>query len=115
MGRTLPAECEHGRIFDWGDFGGEDSQPESCPDCDVQRVLLRERVGSGDRPTHTEFPDGAVLAVARVLCDQPGVTTGDREEATWILSALRKAGWELQRSPVVGAPGQGQEDGQDGR
>jgi hypothetical protein len=29
----MPSECEHGRIFDWGDFGGEDSQPEDCLDC----------------------------------------------------------------------------------
>jgi hypothetical protein len=28
MGRTLPTECVHGRVLDWGDFG--DDQPEGC-------------------------------------------------------------------------------------
>lgn len=35
MGRMMPVECEHGRILDWGDFGGEDSKPETCETCEA--------------------------------------------------------------------------------
>lgn len=38
MGRTLPTECEHGTIVDWGDFGPcidgcEREHPEYVDDC----------------------------------------------------------------------------------
>lgn len=36
MGRIIPAECEHGRIFDWGDFGDENSKPERCKECEAR-------------------------------------------------------------------------------
>lgn len=41
MGRQLPAECPHGYIFDWGDFGCQEltcygtcalCPPERCPE-----------------------------------------------------------------------------------
>jgi hypothetical protein len=39
--RTLPTECQHGRIIDWGDFGpssGERDDPcEPCPDCEEDK------------------------------------------------------------------------------
>ena len=34
MGRLMPMECEHGKVYDWGDFGGDDAEPEPCPACD---------------------------------------------------------------------------------
>ncbi len=38
MGRTMPTECKHGVVIDWGDFG-------PCVDgCD------REHLGSDDCP-----------------------------------------------------------------
>lgn len=35
MGRTLPTECKHGHVWDWGDFGGcnHDDWDESCRYC----------------------------------------------------------------------------------
>lgn len=31
MGRTLPGQCIHGYIYDWGDFGvSKHSMPEKC-------------------------------------------------------------------------------------
>ena len=30
MSRILPSECDHGTIYDWGDFGGPDTKPEVC-------------------------------------------------------------------------------------
>lgn len=32
-GRTLPTECKHGRIIDWGDFAPGDRTEPYCPDC----------------------------------------------------------------------------------
>jgi hypothetical protein len=34
----MPSECRHGKIFDWGDFGGEDFAPETCDECDDSSV-----------------------------------------------------------------------------
>lgn len=31
MGRTMPTECEHGNVIDWGDFG---PHPDGCPGMD---------------------------------------------------------------------------------
>ena len=40
MGRTLPTECEHGTVIDWGDFGPEDGDaPPPCPDCTPMVVV----------------------------------------------------------------------------
>lgn len=35
MGRIMPSYCEHDRVFDWGDFGGDDPI-ELCPDCETR-------------------------------------------------------------------------------
>lgn len=48
MGRAMPVECEHGKILDWGDFGGDDAVPEPCDTCDnppkpVGRILWNVR------------------------------------------------------------------------
>lgn len=40
MGRTMPTECEHGKILDWGDFGGPDSTPQDCDECERKRQLM---------------------------------------------------------------------------
>jgi len=34
-GRMMSSECEHGRTWDWGDFGAEDdsSKPQLCSKC----------------------------------------------------------------------------------
>lgn len=46
MSRTMPTECEHGEIVDWGDFGPcqgdcdhDDDCPnfQDCPDCTKER------------------------------------------------------------------------------
>lgn len=39
-GRTMPTECRHGRIIDWGDFGPDD--PEHCPDCESRSTTHSE-------------------------------------------------------------------------
>jgi len=49
MGRTMPTECRHGVVIDWGDFGpcvdgcdrehpDTDECPnfQECPDCQVE-------------------------------------------------------------------------------
>jgi hypothetical protein len=35
VSRQLPSECEHGKVYDWGGFGGDDesSPPEFCGEC----------------------------------------------------------------------------------
>jgi hypothetical protein len=44
MSRTLPFECEHGRITDWGDFGPDPDDgsvgAESCEECEVPAELF---------------------------------------------------------------------------
>jgi hypothetical protein len=42
MGRTMPIECEHGTVIDWGDFGPEDGPEPTCPEC--------EKRWTADRP-----------------------------------------------------------------
>lgn len=32
MSRTMPTECDHGAVIDWGDFGPADQRPEFCPE-----------------------------------------------------------------------------------
>ena len=39
MSRLMPTECEHGRIRDWGDFGGHDPKPQPCDVCDARPTL----------------------------------------------------------------------------
>lgn len=53
MSRTMPSECPHGYIYDWGDFGCDDctygpkcpdgphNQPEHCPDGCNDPVLVQ--------------------------------------------------------------------------
>ena len=47
MSRTMPTECEHGEIIDWGDFGpcqgdcdheGDCPNFPDCPDCMETRM-----------------------------------------------------------------------------
>lgn len=34
MGRTMPTDCEHGGVMDWGDFGNEGRPYDGlCPKC----------------------------------------------------------------------------------
>lgn len=43
MSRTLPSECEHGVIVDWGDFGPRPGVAHPvCPECEAKpkRVLV---------------------------------------------------------------------------
>lgn len=35
MGRTMPTECPHGKVVDWGDFG-DDWEPQACDACDAR-------------------------------------------------------------------------------
>lgn len=35
MGRSIPTECPHGKIIDWGDFGPDDGLTEGCDVCDI--------------------------------------------------------------------------------
>lgn len=39
MGRTMPTECPHGKVVDWGDFGGHDPKPQPCDVCDARPTL----------------------------------------------------------------------------
>jgi hypothetical protein len=40
MGRTMPTECEHGNVIDWGDFGPEDGPLPECPECEDRSALV---------------------------------------------------------------------------
>lgn len=52
MGRTMPVECDHGVIFDWGDFGPDpdDSSAgvEECPQCRIQDLEHQRRSKWGE-------------------------------------------------------------------
>lgn len=62
MGRTLPYECEHGTIIDWGDFGPcqdcneHEGEPcpnyESCSQCDAEFEATKcpHCDGTGSKP-----------------------------------------------------------------
>ena len=39
MGRAMPVECIHGKILDWGDFGGDDAQPQPCDACEARQKI----------------------------------------------------------------------------
>src|SRR5690606_8766791 len=39
MGRTMPTECDHGVVVDWGDFGPEDEEAPRCVDCDQEKIV----------------------------------------------------------------------------
>ena len=39
MGRMMPMECPHGKVKDWGDFGGHDSEPQPCEVCDARPTV----------------------------------------------------------------------------
>lgn len=44
MSRTMPYECEHGVVVDWGDFGSEDEPKRPrCERCDAARERRSER------------------------------------------------------------------------
>lgn len=41
MSRTMPTECEHGKVMDWGDFGDEwDPYKNTCRVCTPARLAL---------------------------------------------------------------------------
>lgn len=44
MGRTLPLECEHGNIIDWGDFGPDDGRLPACDQCERDGLRWRVRL-----------------------------------------------------------------------
>lgn len=54
MGRTMPSECDHGVVLDWGDFGpcqdcsehGGDACPNfsRCGACEAETEVKAERV-----------------------------------------------------------------------
>lgn len=55
MGRTMPTECEHGNVVDWGDFGPEDDDDfPTCDECERERIVGR-LVGREVRGDGTEF------------------------------------------------------------
>lgn len=47
MGRSMPIECEHGRIVDWGDFGSDPDDgsvgAQPCAECDAVEAVLQAR------------------------------------------------------------------------
>ena len=51
--RTLPTECKHGRILDWGDFGPDPDDgsfnAESCSECESDE-LYDEGLAGPRRP-----------------------------------------------------------------
>lgn len=56
MGRTMPSECVHGFIFDWGDFGSAGSKPEACPHgCNDTPPKPEPRIGLNDDGSLDEF------------------------------------------------------------
>ena len=69
--RTLPTECPHGVVIDWGDFGpsnGEENDPtEDCEECRLaiesekvaEKLALRRRI---QRVCHDYF-DGQLFLV----------------------------------------------------
>lgn len=45
MGRTMPTECWHGRIIDWGDFGpGDDDEPDEPEGCEQCEAAPKDRI-----------------------------------------------------------------------
>ena len=74
MGRTLPTECEHGNVVDWGDFGPDDRDEPTCDECEkrwadsviVPGALLRElRDATWDSTVGSRF-DKAVQALIKL-------------------------------------------------
>lgn len=42
MGRTMPTQCEHGNVIDWGDFGPVYTPEPTCLQCDAApRTVFR--------------------------------------------------------------------------
>ena len=90
--RTLPMECEHGKVFDWGDFGPNQDDPyegiQPCHECkaaDAERK--RER-------------DALLLAAIEAalnttyMARQRGQIVSDQQEAQSVLRAVKGVlGW----------------------
>ncbi len=55
MSRTLPTECEHGVVIDWGDFGPSDDARPSCARCDADRQAAAEDYESRLRAQRVEL------------------------------------------------------------
>lgn len=83
MSRALPYECEHGRILDWGDFGGEGSLPEECEKCVEQR---KDRLRAAVVPLLDLEPAAELV---RELIDRiPPVLDFPRDATTWTLAII---------------------------
>lgn len=48
MSRTMPSECPHGCIYDWGDFGCECGPAGTCEQPDAHRRAERCAEGCND-------------------------------------------------------------------
>ena len=83
--RTLPVECEHGKVMDWGDFGPDDGDPEFCSECDsgtapaleAENLKLRELLREA-RPSVAKCRDrglvrpGVLYLIDKALGDSRG-------------------------------------------
>lgn len=49
-GRTIPVECPHGAVVDWGDFGPDDA--DRCDECDRDRLAWTEDVDVRNAALH---------------------------------------------------------------
>lgn len=78
MSRAMPTECPHGTIIDWGDFGPDDGQPETCDECDLRSMTV------------TVWTDHGQWA-ARVDHDGPTILYDGYDTATEIYDQLADA------------------------
>jgi len=81
MSRTMPSECDHGAIYDWGDFGPGD----------VERC----RWGCNDEFL-TDEPQGLTEAATRLLAAAELLKQRDAE-----IAHLRDAIWRLTAAAEV--------------
>ena len=59
MSRSMPVDCEHGGVLDWGDFGNE-SRPfdDRCPRCFTQEDNDRDNAEFWAMNPHIYTADG---------------------------------------------------------
>lgn len=81
MGRTMPSECDHGYIYDWGDFGCQCDEVCECP----EGAFAPEDCPEGCNNFHDETYSGeSMLGVYRNWTQQYGEylqAAGDRAQA----------------------------------
>lgn len=69
MSRTMPYECEHGAVLDWGDFGPDNVAGDGCAECGIDPAFFCARCGedfdslaAARSCTHEEAPPPAAIS-----------------------------------------------------